>query len=149
MAGHKMGAGKHKRPVWGPDHGKGKDKFAAYRNNVDVYGVIFVADDARAFAGARQRDDREATRGVPRLPAHQKREGRRRLRPRLEVEPGRAGGFSRVRGRAARHILSRPRMSFSKTAALVLRLSQPGPPPFARRAGPRERDTSAVPRIRK
>ncbi len=39
---HKMGAGKHKRPVWGPDHGKGKDKFAAYRNNVDVYGVIFV-----------------------------------------------------------------------------------------------------------
>ena len=37
-----MGAGKHKRPVWGPDHGKGKDKFAAYRNNVDVYGLIFV-----------------------------------------------------------------------------------------------------------
>ena len=41
---HKMGAGKHKRPVWGPDHGKGKDKFAAYGSwdNVDVTGCIFV-----------------------------------------------------------------------------------------------------------
>ena len=38
---HKMGAGKHKRPVWGPDHGKGKDKFAAYRNNVVIYGHWF------------------------------------------------------------------------------------------------------------
>ena len=39
-----MGAGKHKRPIWGPGHGKGKDKFAAYGSwdNVDVTGCIFV-----------------------------------------------------------------------------------------------------------